>query len=253
VVDGRTDAMRGALLGPRFDSDEVAAWLDDEGLPYTRLAPGERARRVAELVAEGNVVGLFQGRMEFGPRALGNRSIIGDPRNQDLQSRMNLKIKYRESFRPFAPSVLAERADEWFEVDGPSPYMMFTAPVHPDHRIDPGEAPDDLRTWVNQARSDIPAVTHVDGSARLQTVDAEQAPELHAVLSAFEELTGCPVLVNTSFNVRGEPIVCTPEDAYACFARTEMDALVVEDCVLLRSEQPPERLHPGDVEAFALD
>jgi carbamoyltransferase len=191
--------------------------------------------------------------MEFGPRALGNRSIIGDPRDPELQSRMNLKIKYRESFRPFAPSVLAERAAEWFDVDHPSPYMMFTAPVHPDRLVDPGTNPDDLRGWVNQVRSDIPAVTHVDGSARLQTVAEDQAPELHAVLVEFEAITGCPVLVNTSFNVRGEPIVCTPEDAYACFARTEMDALVLEDCVLLRTEQPEERLQPGAVEAFALD
>jgi carbamoyltransferase len=149
--------------------------------------------------------------------------------------------------------VLAERADQWFDVDGPSPYMMFTADVLAVHRCDPGEVPEDVRDWVNQVRSDIPAVTHVDGSARLQTVDRDRAPELHAVLEAFEALTGCPILVNTSFNVRGEPIVCTPEDAYACFARTEMDALVLEDCVLLRDEQPPDRLLTGDVEAFALD
>jgi carbamoyltransferase len=166
---------------------------------------------------------------------------------------MNLKIKYRESFRPFAPSVLAERADEWFDLDGPSPYMMLTAQVAASRRRDADEHPDDLRAWVNEARSDIPAVTHVDGSARLQTVREEDAPDFHAVLAAFEELTGCPVLVNTSFNVRGEPIVCTPEDAYACFARTEMDALVLEDLVLLRSEQPEERLHAGAVDDFALD
>jgi carbamoyltransferase len=245
--------MHGCYLGPRFGSDEIAAWLDEEGLPHTRVAPGDRARRVAELVAAGNVVGLFQGRMEFGPRALGHRSIIGDPRDPELQSRMNLKIKYRESFRPFAPSVLAERADEWFDLDAPSPYMMLTAPVAEAHRRDPGEATGDLRDWVNQVRSDIPAVTHVDGSARLQTVSEDDAPDFHAVLAAFEELTGCPVLVNTSFNVRGEPIVATPEDAYACFARTEMDALVLEDCVLLRHEQPAERLEAGAVEAFALD
>ncbi len=253
TTDGRTDGMHGAALGPRFDSDEIAAWLDEEGLPHTRVAPGERARRVAELVAAGNVVGLFQGRMEFGPRALGRRSIVGDPRDPELQSRMNLKIKYRESFRPFAPSVLAERAAEWFALDASSPYMMLTAQVADTHRRDPGTAPEDLREWVNQVRSDIPAVTHVDGSARVQTVSADQAPEFHAVLAAFEDLTGCPVLVNTSFNVRGEPIVCTPEDAYACFARTEMDALVLEDCILLRSEQPSERLMPGAVEDFALD
>jgi carbamoyltransferase len=253
VPEPGRDLMQGCMLGPRFSSDEIVEWLDAEGLPHTRLAPGERAQRVAELVAAGNVVGLFQGRMEFGPRALGHRSIIGDPRDPELQSRMNLKIKYRESFRPFAPSVLAERAAEWFDLDAPSPYMMLTAPVHPDHLRDPGDQPEDLRDWVNQVRSDLPAVTHVDGSARLQTVSEDDNPDFHAVLSAFEALTGCPVLVNTSFNVRGEPIVCTPEDAYACFARTEMDALVLEDCVLLRSEQPAERLQPGAVEAFALD
>jgi carbamoyltransferase len=245
--------MQGCYLGPRFDSDEIAAWLDEEGLPHTRVAPGERARRVAELVAAGNVVGLFQGRMEFGPRALGHRSIIGDPRDPELQSRMNLKIKYRESFRPFAPSILAERAAEWFDVDADSPYMMLTAPVAESHLRSPGEQPEDLRAWVNQVRSDIPAVTHVDGSARLQTVRQEDAPDFHAVLTEFEALTGCPVLVNTSFNVRGEPIVCTPEDAYACFARTEMDALVLEDCILLRAEQPEDRLQAGAVDEFALD
>ena len=252
VTPGR-DRMHACHLGPRFGTDEIAAWLDDEGLPHTRVAPGERARRVAELVAAGNVVGLFQGRMEFGPRALGHRSIIGDPRDAELQSRMNLKIKYRESFRPFAPSVLAERAGEWFDLPVPSPYMMLTAQVAEGHLRDPGGTPGDLREWVNQVRSDVPAVTHVDGSARLQTVSEEDAPDFHAILAAFEQLTGCPVLVNTSFNVRGEPIVCTPEDAYACFARTEMDVLVLEDCILLRDEQPPERLEPGAVEDFALD
>jgi len=253
TADGRRDSMQGTYLGPRFTTDEIAEWLDEEGLPHTRVPPGERARRVAELVAAGNVVGLFSGRMEFGPRALGHRSIIADARDPEMQSRMNLKIKYRESFRPFAPSVLEERAAEWFELDRPSPYMLITADVVDAHRREAPAHPDDIRAWVNEVRSDIPAVTHVDGSARIQTVAAETAPDFHAVLSAFEELTGCPVVVNTSFNVRGEPIVCTPEDAYRCFARTEMDALVLEDCVLLRAEQPDDRLETGQVEDFALD
>jgi carbamoyltransferase len=248
------DSMRGSYLGPRFDSDEIAAWLDEQGLPYTRLDPGRRAAETAALVAAGGVVGLFQGRMEFGPRALGHRSIIGDPRDPEMQVRMNRKIKYRESFRPFAPSVLAERAAEWFDVDYPSPYMLITGPVAESRRHEtPGGTAADLRAWAAQSRSEIPAITHVDGSARLQTVDQDRSPAFHAVLAAFEELTGCPVLINTSFNVRGEPVVCTPEDAYACFMRTEMDHLVMEDVLLHRHEQPEERMATGQVDEFALD
>ncbi|MEL7208544.1 MAG: carbamoyltransferase C-terminal domain-containing protein [Actinomycetota bacterium] len=167
---------------------------------------------------------------------------------------MNRKIKYRESFRPFAPSVLAERAEEWFDADYPSPYMLMTAPVADGRLVDnDGGSAEDFRAWAAQVRSEIPAVTHVDGSARLQTVDAERSPAFHAVIAAFEELTGCPVVINTSFNVRGEPIVCTPQDAYACFMRTEMDALVLEDVVLLRDDQPADRFTTGQVDEFALD
>jgi carbamoyltransferase len=190
-------------------------------------------------VADGKVVGLFLGRMEFGPRALGHRSIIGDARSPDMQSIMNLKIKYRESFRPFAPAVLAERASEYFDIDVESPYMMLVASVREQLRTGNGRPEaGDLRAWVNEARSQIPAVTHVDYTARLQTVNRDQSPEFHAILSAFDELTGCPVMINTSFNVRGEPIVCSPEDAYRCFMRTEMDHLVLGRHLLDKTRQP---------------
>ena len=240
IVDGVTDGMSGAYLGPGFDDDEIERYLRWEGYAAERLDDeGQWARRIAELVADGKVVGLFVGRMEFGPRALGHRSIIGDPRSPAMQSIMNLKIKYRESFRPFAPAVLAERAAEVFDIDVESPYMMLVASVR-EHLRTNGDAhrEDDLRAWVNEVRSDLPAITHVDHSARLQTVNRAQSPEFHAILRAFAELTGCPVLINTSFNVRGEPIVCTPEDAYRCFMRTEMDHLVLGSFVLDKADQP---------------
>jgi len=213
------------------------------GYPACRVARGELAQRVAELLAKGLVVGLLQGRMEFGPRALGHRSIIGDPRSPAMQSIMNLKIKYRESFRPFAPAVLDDHASKWFELEPgvESPYMLLVADVRPELRVDEQhdhERATDLRAWVNEIRSTIPAVTHVDYSARVQTVSRESSPAFHAVIEAFEALTGCPVVINTSFNVRGEPIVCTPDDAYRCFMRTEMDTLVLEDCILTKQEQP---------------
>jgi carbamoyltransferase len=236
------DAMRGAFLGPQFPDAEVRAFLAARGYPGVEIAdPGAWARRIAELLASGNVVGLCQGRMEFGPRALGGRSILGDPRSPAMQSVMNLKIKYRESFRPFAPSVLEDKAAEYFELDRPSPYMLLVADVRPERRLERGEGQpvEDLVEWVNRPRSDIPAVTHVDGSARIQTVNREQNPRYHAILEAFAALTGCAVLVNTSFNVRGEPIVCTPEDAYRCFMRTEMDWLVLGSFLLDKKAQPP--------------
>jgi carbamoyltransferase len=238
--DGTGDAMAGTYLGPSFGSDEIEDWLQEQGHPYQRVGPDQWADHVAGLVEAGSVVGLFTGRMEFGPRALGHRSIIGDPRSPDLQSTMNLKVKRRESFRPFAPAVLAERAGDYFELDTESPYMLLVADVREERRRDSGPPPrDDLRAWVNQPRSDIPAVTHVDHSARIQTVDPDRSPRFHALLRAFEARTGCGVLVNTSFNVRGEPIVCTPEDAYRCFMQTEMDHLVLEDLVLAKADQPP--------------
>src|SRR5688572_24138796 len=231
--------MRRAYLGPGFDDAEIIRMLDGAGAVYEVMETDAMLDVVAEALANDQVVGWFQGRMEFGPRALGHRSIIGDPRSPKMQSTMNLKIKHRESFRPFAPSVLEERAAEWFDLDVPSPYMMLTAPVTADHRAPPPtEHCGDLPDWVNGALCDIPAVTHVDYSARLQTVNQEQSPEFYEILKAFDDLTGCPVLINTSFNVRGEPIVCTPEDAYRCFMRTEMDALVIENFVMLKDRQP---------------
>ncbi len=234
------DGMNGAYLGPEYSDDEIEQYLRHNGYPFHSVRDrGQWARRIAELVADGKVVGLFVGRMEFGPRALGHRSILGDPRSPEMQSIMNLKIKYRESFRPFAPTILAERAGDYFDLSVESPYMMLVAPVRDHLRTSNGRPPgDDLREWVNEVRSEIPAVTHVDYSARLQTASAERNPEFHAILSAFEELTGCPLMINTSFNVRGEPIVCTPEDAYRCFMRTEMDHLVLGSQLLDRTEQP---------------
>ncbi len=233
------DAMRGGYLGPRFSEDEIRAFLDETGAVYRRLERGELARAIARLLADGKVVGWFSGRMEFGPRALGGRSILADPRNPTMQATVNLKIKFREGFRPFAPSVLRERAAEYFELDAESPYMLLTAPVRRERRIPITE--DQQRLWgidrLNVARSDIPAVTHVDYSARVQTVSHETAPEYYELIRQFEQLTGCAVLLNTSFNVRGEPIVCTPGDAYQCFMRTHLDVLVLETFVLLKDEQ----------------
>jgi len=239
-ADGRRDAMRGSYLGPEFSRDELRAFLDAGGYPYRELADDDWAPALARLIADERVVGLFQGRMEFGPRALGNRSIVGDARSANMQSVMNLKIKYRESFRPFAPSVLAERVAEWFELDHESPYMLLVAGVRPDRRLPMrgDEAGLPLQEWVNRPRSTVPAITHVDYSARIQTVHRETNPRYHALIAEFERLTGCPVIVNTSFNVRGEPIVCTPEDAYRCFMRTEMDYLALGPYLLAKPDQP---------------
>ncbi len=234
------DAMKGAYLGPEFDDDEIEAYLRSVGAVYERVSTRELLDRTARLLANERVVGWLQGRMEFGPRALGGRSILGDPRSPRMQSVMNLKIKYRESFRPFAPSVLREHVHEWFQLDTDSPYMLLVAPVRPEKRI--AMTPEQQRLFgiekLHVPRSEIPAVTHVDYSARIQTVHAETNPLYHALLARFHALTGCPVLVNTSFNVRGEPIVCTPEDAYRCFRRTEMDALVMGSFVLEKADQP---------------
>ena len=241
VVNSR-DAMSGSLLGPRFASHEVAAILDRQGWPSHQLTdPDELARTVASALAEGKVVGYFAGRMEFGPRSLGARSILGDPRRPDMQSVMNLKVKFRESFRPFAPAILANRVADYFELEPESPYMLLVAPLKAEHALPAPPAPaesDDMLVIINQVRSTIPAVTHIDQSARVQTVDPVRNPNFARLLSAFEVLTGCPVLVNTSFNVRGEPIVCTPQDAYRCFMRTDIDLLVIEDHLLWKNEQP---------------
>jgi carbamoyltransferase len=234
------DAMRGAYLGPAFSNGEIGDFLKQHGYPSEFIPDPELFDRVAAELADGKVVGWFQGRMEFGPRALGGRSLLGDPRNPQMQSTMNLKIKFRESFRPFAPSVLRERVADYFELNEDSPYMLLVAPVKESLRRPMTAQEQSL--WgidkLNVPRSNIPAVTHVDYSARVQTVHRETNPRYHALLSAFERKTGCPVLINTSFNVRGEPIVGSPEDAYRCFMRTEMDVLVLENHVLRKAGQP---------------
>jgi carbamoyltransferase len=249
------DGMSGAFLGPSYPSEQIEAWLESKHYPYRTVDPGALPGEVAKLLADGKVVGLLQGRMEFGPRALGGRSILGDPRSPAMQSVMNLKIKFRESFRPFAPSVLREDVAKWFAFSGDSPYMLLCADVAPDERR--AMTAEETALWgiekLNVPRSSIPAVTHVDYSARLQTVRRETNPVYHAILSAFREQTGCAVVVNTSFNVRGEPIVCTPEDAYRCFMRTAMDALVLENHVLLRDDQPPAADGEDWKKTFTLD
>ncbi len=255
VADGHDDVQSGSYLGPRWSDDEIKKQLDAKGAVYQRLDEAEMMPKLAEVLEDENVVGWFQGRMEFGPRALGGRSIIGDPRSKNMQSVMNLKIKYRESFRPFAPSVLAEHASEYFHLDSCSPYMLIVAPVHESKRIAMTEEQQKLFgiEKLNVPRSELPAITHVDYSARVQTVHKHTNPKYHALLSAFNERTGCPVLVNTSFNVRGEPIVNTPDDAYRCFMRTEMDYLVVEN-FLLKKEDQPEMPDDGSwKEEFELD
>ena len=234
-ADGGTDRMRGALLGPEYSDDELAGFLRARGLPHERLSPQDLAERVASLVDDGKVVALFQGRMEFGPRALGARSIIGDARRPGMREELNRKIKFRESFRPFAPAVLASEAARWFDLQAESPYMLLTAPV----RAGRG--------------GDLPSVTHVNGSARLQTVDESSSPLLAAILRALLRRTGCPVVVNTSFNVRGEPIVCRPEEAYACFMRTDIDALALGGFLLLKTAQPPRAPDESWKKEYALD
>lgn len=233
----KPDAMSGSYLGPRDSETEIEAYLRANKLPYTKYAREEVADVVAQLLAEEKVIGLHQGRMEFGPRALGCRSIIGDARSPRMQSVMNLKIKYRESFRPFAPSVLREHVSEWFELDADSPYMLLVADVAPRKRIEIDEEQLTGLDKLKVARSEIPAVTHVDCSARIQTVARESNPLYWEIIEAFRKRTGCPVIVNTSFNVRGEPIVCTPEDSYRCFMRTGMDYLVLENFVLRKDRQ----------------
>jgi carbamoyltransferase len=239
-VPAAGDAMQGAYLGPAWSDGAVEAFCRDHGLPHERLEAAALVERVAERLAKGAVVGWMQGRMEFGPRALGNRSILGDPRSPQMQRTLNLKIKFRESFRPFAPAVLAEEVAGQFELDRPSPYMLLVAPVR-GFEAPPADAagsPPQGLERLQSVRSPLPAVTHVDGSARVQTVDRRTNPLFHRLIEAFRARTGVPVLVNTSFNVRGEPIVCSPTDAYRCFMATAMDALVMGPCLLERADQP---------------
>jgi len=241
TVDGETDAMAGTYLGPSFEQGEIERRLSAIGARFATLDEADVVDRTARALADQKAVGWFQGRMEFGPRALGGRSILGDARSPTMQKTLNLKIKYRESFRPFAPSVLREDVADWFEIDDDSPYMLLVAAVAGDRRRPPaaGDAALTGLDKLNAVRSDIPAVTHVDNSARVQTVHADTNPRYHVLISQFKELTGCPVVVNTSFNVRGEPIVCTPEDAFRCFMGTELDLLVVGNCLLEKEQQDP--------------
>jgi carbamoyltransferase len=254
---GSRDSQKGSLLGPRFSTDEISLYLDSVGAAYERHDDEDTlVDRVAEILDSDMVVGWFAGRMEFGPRALGCRSIIGDPRSPRMQQTMNLKIKFRESFRPFAPCVLREHVHEVFDMreEEDSPYMLFVADVRDDWRVELSaedqrrmEDPD-LRVRVSVPRSKLPAITHVDYSARIQTVDRERHGRFAEVMWRFYERTECPVVVNTSFNIRGEPIVCTPEDAFRCFLATDMDCLVLENCLLLKTEQPDGLL--VDAEAY---
>ena len=253
--DGLRDAMNGSYLGPSFSNETIEAFLNSKEIPYSRLNDDDLFAHVANDLAAGKVIGWFQGAMEFGPRALGARSIIGDARNAKMQSVMNLKIKFRESFRPFAPSVLRERVSDYFEMDTDSPYMLLVAPVQARRCIlmeTKGQA-----LWgidlLNVVRSDIPAVTHIDYSARIQTVHEDTNPKYHRLLKAFEAKTGCGVIVNTSFNVRGEPIVCTPEDAYRCFMRTSMDVLVLENYVINKVDQKTMQSDTDWRKEFVLD
>ncbi|MGI9286198.1 MAG: carbamoyltransferase family protein [Pseudomonadales bacterium] len=240
IADGQSDQMKGSYLGGSFSNEEIKNYLDSVNINYIELSDEELMPKLADILAEENVLGWFNGRMEFGPRALGGRSIIGDPRSQKMQSTMNLKIKYRESFRPFAPVVKYDKVSEWFEIDAQSPYMLLVAPVAKDKHIEMTDEEKQL-FGIEQLvipRSEIPAVTHVDYSARIQTAHKETNPRYYSLLENFEKKTSCPVLINTSFNVRGEPIVYTPEDATRCFMRTEMDYLVMENILLDKKEQP---------------
>jgi carbamoyltransferase len=248
------DAMQGSYLGPEFSQDEIETRLRAAGARFTILSGEDLLAASACSMAQGKALGWFQGRMEFGPRALGGRSILGDARSPKMQSVLNLKVKYRESFRPFAPSVLREKVSEYFELDVDSPYMLLVADVVESRRREMTSEEQQLFgiAKLNIPRSDIPAVTHVDYSARVQTVHAETNPRYHALISAFEQLTGCPVIVNTSFNVRGEPIVCTPEDAFHCFMGTEIEALAINNCFLRKEDQDP-ALKRNYETAFALD
>jgi carbamoyltransferase len=245
-IPRKPDSMQGALLGPEFSDHDIEQLLHKEDVPFVRVTSAELPAKVARLLADGAVVGWFQGRMEYGPRALGSRSILGDPRDPKMQSRMNLKVKFRESFRPFAPVVKEESVAEWFALDRPSPYMLLVAPVNENRRVSSDkdtDQPEDILTRLNQSRSKIQAVTHVDFSARVQTVNRETNPAYYNTVAEFEKLTGCPVLVNTSFNVRGEPIVATPEDALRCFKRTDIDYLAIGNFLIdnsARTDELPE-------------
>jgi carbamoyltransferase len=239
IADIKTDSMKGTFLGPEYNNDEIQSYLNKKGYKYQKLTDEELPEQIADLIADQKVIGWFQGRMEFGPRALGARTILGDARSPETQKTINLKIKYRESFRPFAPSVRAENISEYFDIDRESPYMLLVADVN---RIKQLPMTKEENSYfglkkLNVVRSEIPAVTHVDYSARIQSVNKKTNPRYHEMLTQFNEKFGCAVVVNTSFNVRGEPIVCTPEDAYLCFMRTEMDYLIIGNYLLSKNDQ----------------
>jgi carbamoyltransferase len=251
VVDGKHDRQHGSLLGPRYDSAQIKSFLDAAGAKYHQFEDESALLdAVADLIAAGKVIGWVQGRMEFGPRALGARSILGDARSAAMQSEMNLKIKFRESFRPFAPAVLRENAPDWFDFAPPreSPYMLLVADVRQEKRLPAsgGEGQTGVDRLLKVVRSVVPAITHVDYSARLQTVDEERHGRFYRLVKRFEQKTGCPMVINPSFNIRGEPIVCSPADAYRCFMATNMDVLVLEDFVLYKTEQPKVKQHEVD-------
>src|SRR4029077_10370436 len=253
-LNGHLDGMACSYLGPEYSDDEIARRLSAAGAKFTRLTREQTIEQTAQALADEKAVGWMQGRMEFGPRSLGARSILGDARSPSMQKTLNLRVKYRESFRPFAPAVLREDLEKYFDIKSDSPYMLMVAPVNEDRRRAMTEAEEALFgiEKLNVPRSDIPAVTHVDYSARIQTVHAESNPRFHALLSAFKAKTGCPVLVNTSFNVRGEPIVHTPEDAFRCFMGPELDALAVGNLYLVKGDQDP-ALKRDYKNAFELD
>jgi carbamoyltransferase len=241
ITSSSRDAMKGSFLGPEFAQADIERRLTAVGAKFQVAADTEFFDACVEALIHGEAIGWFQGRMEFGPRALGARSILADPRSPDAQTKLNLKVKYRESFRPFAPSVLREDVSEWFELDRDSPYMLFVADVHAHQRI-ALNTEEESRFGIDRLktpRSTIPAVTHVDYSARVQTVHSDTNPRYHALLETFKRRTGCPILVNTSFNIRGEPVVCTPEDAFRCFMGTELDLLAIGNCVLRKADQDP--------------
>jgi carbamoyltransferase len=252
-ADGKNDQQRSSFLGPTFSDNEIEEFLKKEGAPYKKLSLAEIPEAVSDLIIQGNVIGWFEGRLEFGPRALGARSIIGDARDPQMQSRMNLKIKYRESFRPFAPTVLRQEASHWFSLDRESPYMLLVAQVKEDKKIKIEGGMSQGFGMLKAKRSQIPAVTHVDYSARIQTIKREDHPLFYDTIQAFFKKTGCPVIINTSFNVRGEPLVCTPQDAYKCFMRTEMDYLIMGSLLLDKREQRPLKKDIVWQEVFELD
>jgi len=252
IVDEINDAQKASLLGPGYSDDYIEVFLKKQNIPYRRLSYSDVVKEVSDLIINGKVIGWFQGRIEFGPRALGARSIIGDARNPDMQSKMNLKIKYRESFRPFAPTILRDKVSEWFELEKESPYMLLVAAVRPDKRLKVSSHPNGLNK-LKITRSLIPAVTHVDYSARVQTVKRAENPLYYDLIQAFSQKTGCPVIINTSFNVRGEPLVLSPEDAYKCFMRTEIDYLVLGSFLLDKKDQSPIKKDVSWQKEFELD